>query len=96
MEAICLFLEISTIREFSHWPEELIFFLFIILARYVCVELKHGYTVKMVHVLLLHPLQMLKSCDRAMSPLPNVLNREGMCWLSSAWQRILEVHRVIF
>lgn len=42
MEAIHLFLEIFTIREFSHWPEELVFFLFIILVSYVAVEFKHG------------------------------------------------------
>lgn len=42
MEAIPLFLEIFTITEFSHWPEELIFFLFIILASYVHIEFKHG------------------------------------------------------
>lgn len=51
----------------------------------------------MVYVLLLHPLHMLKSCDRTVSPLLNVLNREDMCWFPSAWQTILcaEVHRVI-
>lgn len=60
MEAIHLFLEIFTIREFSHWPEELIFFLsFIILASYVCVEFKHM-ELHGIHILLLHPLQMLK------------------------------------
>lgn len=42
MEAIRLFLEIFIIREFSHWPEELVFFLFIILVSYVAVEFKHG------------------------------------------------------
>lgn len=42
MEAIRLFLEIFTIREFSHWPEELVFFLFIILVSYVAVEFKYG------------------------------------------------------
>lgn len=40
MEAIHLFLEIFTIREFSHWSEELIFFLSIILVSYVCVEFR--------------------------------------------------------
>lgn len=40
MEAIHLFLEIFTIREFSHWSEELIFFLSIILVSYVRVEFR--------------------------------------------------------
>lgn len=96
MEAIHLFLEIFTIREFSHWPEELLFFPFIILASYACVEFKHREL--MVYILLLHPLQMLKSCDRTMSPLLNAWNKEGMCWISSTWQTVFcaEVHRVIF
>lgn len=54
--------------------------------------------VKIVYVLLLHPLHMLKSCDRTISALLNVLNREGMCWFPRAWQTVLcaEVYRVIF
>ena len=54
--------------------------------------------VKIVYIILWHPLQMLKSCERTMSPLSNVLKREGMCWLSGVWQTMLraEVHRVTF
>lgn len=94
MEAIRVFLEIFTIREFSHWPDMFPFHNTWLL----CVCRIQTWGGKMVYILLLHPSHVLKSCDRTMSPSLNVFNRTDMCWLSSAWQTIFctKVHRIVF
>lgn len=66
MEEIHLFSVIFTIREFSHWPEELIFVHFHNTCQ-LCVCRMESRGVELVHILPLHILQLFKSQDRTVS-----------------------------
>lgn len=96
MEEIHLFSEIFTIREFSHWPKELIFVPFHNTCQWCVCRIQSG-ELKWCCTFYFCTSYSCLSPGTGLSPLLHVLNKKGMSWLLSPWQTIFcaQMHRAL-